>query len=116
MRQQQSLRNAMILELYYVYWSIYKALPKDRKVQHGVFIVDVHQEEKQIRFMFVKDVKPAEIIRRMQDPYGASCLSESDLRMYRSFQASLCFDKRTGSPSTSTSEDKDQVVEGILME
>ena len=67
-----------------------------------------------IRFLF------AEIIRRMQAQYGDSCLSRSKIyewiERFKQGRTSLCDDERSGRPSTSTTEDNVQVVEGIVME
>ncbi|GFV03711.1 hypothetical protein TNCV_1876591 [Trichonephila clavipes] len=56
----------------------------------------------------------------MQAQYGDSCLTPSEIyegiERFKQGRTSLCEDERSGSPSTSTTEDNVQVVEGIVLE
>jgi transposase len=73
-----------------------------------------------IRFLFVEDVKPVEIIRRMQAEYGDNCLSRSKIyewiEHFKKGRTSICDEERSGRPSTSRNENNIQAVERTVRE
>jgi hypothetical protein len=72
-----------------------------------------------IRFLFSEDVKPVEIIPLTQAEYGDNCLSRSKIYEwvvhFRNRRTSVCDEKRSGRPSTST-ENNTEAVERMVRE
>jgi transposase len=67
-----------------------------------------------IRFLFAEDVKPVEIIRRMQAQYGDNCLSRSKIYEwidhFKKGRTSVCDEERSGRPSVSGTENNERTV------
>jgi hypothetical protein len=73
-----------------------------------------------IRFLFVEDVKPVEIIRPMQAQYGDNCLSCSKIYEwidhFKTERTSVCYEERSGRPSTSRTERNIRAIERMVRE
>jgi transposase len=72
-----------------------------------------------IRFLFAEDLKPVEIIRRMQAQYGDNCLSCSKIYEWIDHfkkERTVCDEERSGRPSTSRTENNIQAVERMVRE
>jgi hypothetical protein len=73
-----------------------------------------------IRFLFAEDVKPVEIIRRMQAQYGDNCSSRSKIYErtdhFKKGRTSVCDEERSGRLSTSRTEHNIEAVERTVRE
>jgi hypothetical protein len=73
-----------------------------------------------IRFLFVEDVKPVEMIRRMQAQYGDNCLTSRKIYEwidhFKKGRTSVYDEERSGRPSTSRTENSVQFVERMVQE
>jgi hypothetical protein len=73
-----------------------------------------------IRFLFVKVVKPAEIIRLMQAQYGDNCLFHSKIYEWTDHfikgRTSVSDEERSGRQSTSRTENNIQAVKRMVRE
>jgi hypothetical protein len=62
----------------------------------------------EIRFLFAEDVKPVEIIRRMQAQHGDNCLSHSKIYEwidhFKNGRTFVCDEERSGRTSSSRTE------------